>query len=134
MPCTPTAAQLASSGKVSYTFTEASASAGGFAAHTAGSFITAGGYSAHFSTISVGVFVGSAGGSLALGKGSSQSLAIFSNGNCNITGSLAIYSFSDNFDPDSLNHIGKTDALSTPGLGLGGTYSNTKLSDVMCPR
>lgn len=96
--------------------------------------MTENGYSGHFTTINVGAgaFVG---GTMGYGTGSSRSLETFSGGNYNIVGQLGPYGFSDNFSTDNLQHVGQTDAFAGPAaVGIGGTYSYTTLSDVICPK
>lgn len=78
--------------------------------------------------------VGVKGFGAAYGRGSSQSLATFKGVNYNLIGALGPYSFSDNFDPNTGEHVGQTDAGSTLGLGLGVTRSNTEILTISCPR
>lgn len=123
------------SGRVSYRFNEVSGAAGGFGAHTEGRFTTENGYSGKFTTIAFGAgFL--AGGGIQFGTGSSRSLSTFSGGNGNLVGLLGPIGISDNFSLDGgISHVGQTDALDVTGggLGLGASYSFTKLSDVVCP-
>lgn len=112
---------------------QANASAGLFWAEVEGSFVTSKGYAGHFSTEVRGGFLGAKGLGASVGSGKSMSLATFSGPNFNVIGTLAIVSISDNFDPKTLDHVGQTDAISTPGLGIGATYSETRLRDVVCP-
>ncbi len=130
-PCNPTPAQLAASGRVDFKFTEAGGTLLAGYTHTEGSFTTANGYSGNFDTTSYVYGIGGLGG--GFGSGYSKNLSTFSGKNTNITGNLGRISISDNFDPVSGEHVGETNGLATPGLGLGLSRSNTTLRNVICP-
>ena len=99
-----------------------------------GVFSTSKGYSGTFHASFDGLFIGVKGLGVAYGGGSSQSLATFSGANYNLVATLGPYSMSDNYDTGTGQHVGQTDALSTLGLGFGGTRSYTTLVTISCPR
>lgn len=127
-------ADLKNSGAVTFSYTEASLSALLTTGDAFGSFKTSKGFTGAFHVRFDGVFVGGKGMSLAHGWGSSQSLATFNGVNYNVVATLGFYSISDNFDPKSGEHVGQTDAVTTPGIGLGGTRSVTTILSISCPR
>lgn len=135
-PCNPTSAQLQTSGKVHFKFSEANSSPGyvGTAGYARGDFVTEGGYSGTFETTFYGYVAGAHGPSTGLGAGTSKSLATFKGANINIVGSLLFVSISDSFLPGTLEHVGSTDSVSTPAVAIGATSSYTKLNNVRCPK
>jgi len=132
-PCNPSPADLKNSGEVTFKFSEGNASALATAGDAVGYFTTSKGYFGVFHTEFEGVFVGVKGFGAAYGGGSSRDLSTFSGRNYNLVGTLGPYSISDNFDPNGGEHVGQTDAVSTIGLGLGVTRSNTTLLTIGCP-
>jgi hypothetical protein len=97
-------------------------------------FKTSGGYSGTFHTSFDGIFIGGKGVGVSYGTGSSRSLATFSGVNYNLVGTLGPIAISDNYDPNTGEHVGETNGGSTLGLGLGGTRSDTTLVTISCPR
>src|SRR6185369_7576102 len=126
--CTPTAQQLNNSGTVHYSFSEGGDSNVAQGAIISGTFTTEAGYSGTFSSTVVGATYGRPSGlSGTEGTGTSRSLATFSGPNINVAGTLLIVSITDNFLPDPFQHVGSTNAFSTPGLSVGLTRSSTTL-------
>lgn len=125
---------MANSGQVTFRFSEVNVSALGTSGDAFGAFHTSGGYSGTFHTSFDGVFIGGKGVGVSYGGGSSKSLATFNGVNYNLVATLGPYAISDNYDPNTGEHVGQTDAGSTLGLGIGGTRSDTTLVTVSCPR
>ena len=138
-PCAPSPDQLALSGPVTFRFSQGSATvsrgrAGPTSGDVLGTFKTASGYSGTFHTYFDGAFYGTKGFGVSYGTGSSNNLSTFKGVNYNIIGTLGPYSISDNFDPDTLKHVGQTDEFSKLGLGIGVTRSKTFLYTITCPK
>ena len=131
--CHPSQSDMANSGIVNIRFSQGSATAGATSGDAFGTFTTTRGYGGIFHTYFDGAFYGAPGFGVAYGTGKSRSLATFNGVNYNVVATLGPYSFSDNFDPDSLRHVGYTDEASTIGLGLGVTRSVTTLLVTTCP-
>jgi hypothetical protein len=131
--CKPTEGDLEASGKVTYHVSQISFSALLAAGDAIGTFVTESGYWGEFHTSFEGIFIGAAAPAGSYGIGTSRNLATFNGVNYNLIGALAFYSFSDSYDPESLDHVGEADELTTPGLGIGGTRSRTSLTSIHCP-
>jgi len=132
--CHPSPAELAHSGIVDFTLAQGSATAGATAGDAFGTFSTAGGYGGIFHTRFEGAFYGEPSFGTAYGTGKSQSLATFQGKNNNLIATLGPYSISDSFDINKVfNHVGYSDELSTWGLGIGLTRSNTTILLTKCP-
>lgn len=133
-PCRPSPNAMKNSGSVTFKYSEFNVSALGTSGDAFGTFKTSNGYSGTFHTSFDGVFIGGKGVDVSYGGGSSRNLSAFSRVKYNVVATLGPYAISDNFDPNSGEHVGQTDAGSTLGLGIGGTRSNTTIVTISCPR
>ena len=131
--CRPTAGDLKNSGVVVFTYIEGSVTVLGTSGDVFGRFKTNAGYYGTFHTYFDGFFGGFKGVNVGGGGGVSRSLATFRGVNYNIIGTGGTYSFSDSFD-ENLNHVGRTDGGSRPGLGAGLTRSDTTILTINCPK